>query len=38
MIVSSAHIRQNMILAKPEVGIVFLHGEWNIAWAESFWK
>ena len=36
MIVSSAHIRQKTIGAKPEVGIVFLRVEWNTAWAAPF--
>ena len=36
MIVSSAHIRQKTIGAKPEVGITFLRVEWNTAWAAPF--
>ena len=35
-IVSSAHIRQKTIGAKPEVGIAFLRVEWNTAWATPF--
>ena len=35
-IVSSAHICQKTISAKPEVGIVSLRVEWSTAWAAPF--
>ena len=32
---SSAHIRQKAIGAKPEVGNAFLRVEWNTAWDQQ---